>query len=184
MSKMVLTVVLATPPGFFSSSLSRSKISNFATKRLFRQLLSRRKNENVLYRCHFHSSADWFLVNLYCQREETNHKHSRCLHFNLNVYASREIKLHEGVNKLRRRVDNVHEALMDAHFTLLARIFMHKRGTIDRVLFGFGGQRNRAAQFCAVAYGGIYNLANAQVDDFVVIRLNLNADTLSCWNGR
>src|SRR5947209_11177228 len=57
---------------------------------------------------------------------------SECL--DLHIDSSREIKLHQRVNRLRRRIENVQQTLVRPNLELLARLLVHVRRTQHREL--------------------------------------------------
>src|SRR5271167_4909082 len=71
--------------------------------------------------------------------------------FDLNVNARRKIELHQSVYRVRRRLENVDQTLVCAHFKLLARFLVHVRRPQNRPAIDRRGQRNRAGYFRAGA---------------------------------
>src|SRR6185295_1278212 len=61
---------------------------------------------------------------------------------NLNVHARGQIQLHQRINRLRRRIENVHQPLVRANFELLARLLIDVRRTQHRPLVLDRRQRN------------------------------------------
>ena len=77
--------------------------------------------------------------------------------FDFDIYTGRQIELHQRVNRLRRRVENIHQALVGANLKLFTRFLVHMRAAINRVFILHGGQRNRsrhtrARSLCRVNY--------------------------------
>src|SRR5262245_32937352 len=60
----------------------------------------------------------------------------------LDVDAGRQIQLHQRINRLRRRLEDVDQALVRAHFELLARLLVDVRRAQHRPLVDFRRQRN------------------------------------------
>jgi hypothetical protein len=54
------------------------------------------------------------------------------IELDLNVHARRQFQLHQGVNGLVCRVDNVHQALVRTDFVLVTRILVDVRRNQDR----------------------------------------------------
>src|ERR1700730_18687995 len=75
----------------------------------------------------------------------------RTLKFDLDIDAGSKIKLHQSVNRLRRWIDNVENALMGPHFKLFARLLIDMRRTVDREFFNSRRQRNGPAYLCSRA---------------------------------
>src|ERR1700677_4407137 len=72
----------------------------------------------------------------------------------LDVDAGGEIELHQRVDGLRRRIDNVENPLVRADFELLARLLVDVRRAVHRELLDPRRQRNRPADPSAGALGG------------------------------
>src|SRR5881227_2491158 len=62
---------------------------------------------------------------------------------NLYVDARRQIQLHQGIHRLRCRIENVHQTLMRSDLKLLARLLIDVRRTQNGPLVFDRGQRNR-----------------------------------------
>ena len=45
----------------------------------------------------------------------------------LDVHSRRKIELHQRVDRLRRRIENVHQSLVSSNLELLARLLVHVR---------------------------------------------------------
>src|SRR3569832_1441830 len=67
---------------------------------------------------------------------------------------------------------------MDAHFKLLARVFVDEGRAVDRVLFNFGRERYRARYFRVVAKRGLDNLLYRRVEHLVLVSADFNAEAL------
>src|SRR5882757_4910255 len=61
----------------------------------------------------------------------------------LDVDAGGEIELHQRVHRLRRRVDDIEQALVRTHLELLAALLVDVRRAVDREFLDPGRQRNR-----------------------------------------
>src|SRR4030081_1336493 len=72
----------------------------------------------------------------------------------LDVDAGGKVELHQRIHRLRRRIDDIEQALVRAHLELLTALFVDVRRTVDRELLDFRRQRDRAAHLRAGALGG------------------------------
>src|SRR4051812_26025891 len=55
----------------------------------------------------------------------------KSLELDLDVDAGGQIELHQSIDGLRRRIDNVEKALVGTHFELLAALLVDMRRTVD-----------------------------------------------------
>src|SRR5699024_1209804 len=97
----------------------------------------------------------------------------------LDVDVVGQVEAHERIDRLRRRVHDVDEALVRAHLEVLAAVLVLVRRTDDAVDVLLRGQRHRADDRCTRARDRIDDLASGAVDDSVVVRLEPDADLLS-----
>src|SRR5215468_7646402 len=97
----------------------------------------------------------------------------------LDVDASGEIELHQRVHRLRRRIDDVEQALVGAHLELLAALLVDVRRPVDREFLDPGRQRDRPAHLRAGALGGRDDLARRRIEDAVIERLEPDPDVLA-----
>src|SRR5919199_3936719 len=91
------------------------------------------------------------------------------LELDLDVDAGGEIELHQRVDGLRRRVDDVEHALMGADLELLARLLVDVRRAQHREFLDLGRQRDRAAYPRAGPLCGIDDLAGRLVEHAMVV---------------
>src|SRR5690606_40738749 len=70
----------------------------------------------------------------------------KTLELDLDVDTGGQVELHQRIDGLRGRVDNVEEALVSAHLELLAALLVNVRRTVDGELLDAGRQRNRSAK--------------------------------------
>src|ERR1019366_854786 len=96
-----------------------------------------------------------------------------------HVHPRRQIELHQRVNRVRRRLENVDQTLVRAHFELLARLLVHMRRTKNRPPVDRGGQWNRPGHIRTGALGGLDNLARGLVENSVIVRLQTDANFFS-----
>src|SRR5262245_13131883 len=98
----------------------------------------------------------------------------------LAVDARRQVELHQGVERLLRRLEDVEQALVGADLELLARLLVGVRRAQHAVLVDLGRQRDRACDLRAGALGGLHDLTRALVEQLVIVGLEADADT---WSG-
>src|SRR3954471_14403060 len=98
----------------------------------------------------------------------------------LDVDAGREVQLHQCVERLLRRLEDVEQALVRANLELLARLLVGVRRAQHRVLVDLGRQRNRTGDLGAGTLRGLHDLARRLVEELVVVRLETDADA---WSG-
>src|SRR5436309_1453358 len=67
----------------------------------------------------------------------------------LDVHSSRKVKLHQRIHGLRRRIENIQQALVRADLELLARFLVHVRRTQYRVFVLHRRQWNRTSDLSA-----------------------------------
>src|SRR5437764_3068672 len=101
------------------------------------------------------------------------------LEFDLDVDAGGEIELHQRVHRLRRRIDDIEQALVRAHLELLAALLVDVWRPVDRELLDPGRQRDRAAHLRAGALRRVDDFARRRVEDAVIERLEPDADVLA-----
>src|SRR5262245_32181129 len=97
----------------------------------------------------------------------------------LDVYAGGKIELHQGVHRLRRRIDDIEQPLVRAHLELLAAFLVDVRRTVDREFLDPRRQRNRTPHLRAGALGGRHDLARRGVEDAVIERLEPDSNVLA-----
>src|SRR5262249_33948161 len=101
------------------------------------------------------------------------------LRLDLDVDAGAEIELHERVERLLRRLEDVEEPLVRADLELLARLLVDVRRAQHRVLVDLGGERDRPRHPRAGLLGRLHDLHRAVVEQLVVVSLELDPDLLS-----
>src|SRR6218665_3852679 len=97
----------------------------------------------------------------------------------LDVNIGRKFEPHERIDSLRRRVNDVDETLMGAHFEVLAAVLVLVGGTDETHHVLLCRKRHRADDVRTRAGHLVDDLACRAVDDLMVIRLQSNADLLS-----
>jgi hypothetical protein len=97
----------------------------------------------------------------------------------LDVDAGRQIELHQRVDGLRSRIDNVEQTLVGSHLELLAALLVDVRRTVDGELLDAGRQRNGAANLRTGALGRVHDLTGRRIEDPMVERLETDANILA-----
>ncbi|CAA7625446.1 hypothetical protein MCP1_50049 [Candidatus Terasakiella magnetica] len=101
------------------------------------------------------------------------------LELNLDVDASGQVELHERINGLGRRIDDVQETLVRTNFELLARLLVDVRATVDGELLDPARKRDRSAHLRPGPLGGIHDLAGGLIQHAVIEGLEADADVLA-----
>src|SRR5271170_5293332 len=102
----------------------------------------------------------------------------RSLELDFDVDAGGEIELHQRIDGLRRRIDDVEHALVGTDLELLARLLIDMRRAQHGELLDFGRQRDRAAYPRTGPLCGIDDLAGRLVENAVIVGPQSNADVL------
>ena len=97
----------------------------------------------------------------------------------LDVDAGRQVETHQRVDRLRRGVDDVDEALVGAHLEVLAGVLVLVGRADDAVDVLLGRQRHRAGDLRTRTGDRVHDLARRGVDHLVVVGLEPDADLLS-----
>ena len=100
------------------------------------------------------------------------------LDLDLDVDAGGQVEALQRVDRLGRRLEDVEQALVDAHLEVLAAVLVLVRRADDRVAVLLGGQRDRAPDRGLGAQHRLDDLLRRLVDDLVVVRLQPDADLL------
>src|SRR5580693_1497169 len=94
----------------------------------------------------------------------------------LDVDAGGEVELHQSVDGLRRRIDNVEHAFMGADLELLARLLVDMRRAQDGEFLDLGRQRDWAAHPRPGPLCRVDDLAGRLVEHAMVVGPQANAD--------
>src|SRR5690606_6276742 len=90
-----------------------------------------------------------------------------------------EIELHQCVNRLRRRIDDVEQPLVGPDFELLTRLLVDVRRAVHRKLLNSRRQRDRTSDLGARALRRADDLARGRIEDAMVKRLEPYANVLA-----
>src|SRR5438093_13213751 len=102
------------------------------------------------------------------------------LELDLDVDAGRKVQLHEGVDRLLRRVVDVDEPLVRPDLELLARVLVDERAADHGELLDPRGQRDRTRNRRPGPLRRLDDLRRGLVDELVVIGLQADPDALLC----
>src|SRR5262252_1390425 len=100
------------------------------------------------------------------------------LRFDLDIDARGEIQLHQRVQRLLRRLEDVQQSLMGADFELLSALLVHVRAAQDRELVYPRRQGNRTCDLRARSPGGLDDLSRALIEELRVICLQPDSNLL------
>src|SRR5262245_40267304 len=102
-----------------------------------------------------------------------------CSGLDLDVDARRQVQLHERVQRLLRRLEDVEQALVRANLELLARLLVHVRRAQHGELVDLGRQRHGAGDAGPGALGGVHDLTGRLIQQPVIVGLQPNSN-LGC----
>src|SRR3954468_13221824 len=100
----------------------------------------------------------------------------RLLGLVLDADPRRQVQLHEGVERLLRRLEDVEEPLVRADLELLPRLLVDVRRAEHGELVDLGGQRHGAGHAGARALRRVHDLARRLVEQAVIVGLQTNSD--------
>src|ERR1700712_2688477 len=96
--------------------------------------------------------------------------------FDLNVNACGEVELHQRIDRLRGRLNDVQHALVGANLELLARLLVDVRAAVHGELLDARRQRNGTTDHRAGTARGVGDVAGRLIEHAMVERLQANAD--------
>src|SRR5690606_7061186 len=96
----------------------------------------------------------------------------------LDVHAGGQIELHQSIDRLVRRVDDVHQSLMGPDLVLVPRVLVDVRGDQDRKALVLGRQRDRPLHRGAGPLGGLDDLTGGLIDQPMIERFQSDTDSL------
>src|SRR5258707_9259923 len=105
------------------------------------------------------------------------------LELDLDVDPGRKIELHQLVDRLRRRAQDVDEALVRADLEVLARVLVLERAADHAVDVLLRRQRDRPSDRRAAALSGVDDLLGRPVQLLVVVALQEDPDFSLCHDG-
>src|SRR5438132_10734136 len=96
--------------------------------------------------------------------------------FNLDIDARGQVELHQRIDCLRRRIENIHQALMRSDLKLLARFLIDVRRAQDGPLVLDRRQWNRPGHAGAGALRCFDNLCRRLIEDSVIVGFEPDSD--------
>src|SRR5271166_3824198 len=96
---------------------------------------------------------------------------------NLHVHTRRQIKLHQRIDRLLRRLQNIQQPLVGADHKRFPRFLIHVRRPQHAVLVFHRGQRNRAGNLRPCALCSLHNLARRLIQNAVVVGFQPDANS-------
>src|SRR5215216_7109731 len=118
------------------------------------------------------------------QRRQASLRYARALgsdllDLDLDVDAGGEVEALEGLDGLRRGLDDVDQALVNAHLEVLARVLVDVRRPDQAVAANLGRERHGTVDLGLGAHHGLDDLLRRLVDDLVVVGLEPDPDLLT-----
>src|SRR6476646_8212297 len=101
------------------------------------------------------------------------------LELDLDVDTGGQIELHQSIDGLRGRIDNVEKTLVRAHLELLAALLVDVRRTVDGELLDARRQRNGSANLGTGPFRRIHDLTRRRIENPMVERLEAYANILA-----
>src|SRR5882672_132504 len=101
------------------------------------------------------------------------------LELDLDINTGRQIELHQRIDGLRCRIDNVEKTLVRAHLELLAALLVDMRRTVDGELLDAGRQRDRSANLGTGTFRRVHDLTGRRIENSMVERLETYANILA-----
>src|SRR5699024_3353713 len=95
------------------------------------------------------------------------------------VHAGRQVELHQSVNSLVCRIDDVHQSLMSSDFKLIAAGLVDVRAAKNIEALDACGQRDRTSDNSTGSLAGINNFKSRLIDQFVIKFVVVNTNTLA-----
>ena len=96
-------------------------------------------------------------------------------HLDLDIHAGGKIQVGQRIDGLWRRIQNIDETLVHAHFILFSGVFMHKARSVDRIFMHFCRKRHRPYHLGSVADGRIYDLLDRIINYLRIVSSNFDA---------
>src|SRR5690606_33060366 len=102
----------------------------------------------------------------------------KSVELDLHVNACGEIELHQSINRLLSRLDNIEHTLVSTNLVLITGVLVHVRRNQHGVALAIGRQRNRTTNLGASTLGGINDFRGGLIDQAMVESLQPNANLL------
>src|SRR5690606_17212829 len=104
---------------------------------------------------------------------------TRALQLDLDIDPGRQVELHQGIDGLWRRIDDIEEPLVRAHLELFPALLVDMWRAQHGELLHPRRQRNRAAYLRTGALCRVDDLPRGGIEDSMIERLEPDADVLS-----
>src|SRR6185295_1052428 len=101
------------------------------------------------------------------------------LELDLDIDAGRQVELHQRVDGLGGRLDDIEQPLVGAYLELLAALLVDVRRAIDGELLDPARQRDRTAHLRARPFRRGYDLRGRGIEHAVIERLEADANVLT-----
>src|SRR5271155_561857 len=88
---------------------------------------------------------------------------------NLHIHARRQIELHQRIDRLLRRLENIEQTLVGADLKSFPRLLIHVRRTQHAVFVLHRRERNRSGNLCAGSFGRLHDLARRLIQNAIVV---------------
>src|SRR6201996_3580229 len=121
-----------------------------------------------------HRRASCSFCPLICGRES-----KKTLELDFDVDTGGQVELHQSIDGLRGRVDNVEKALVGAHLELFAALLVDVRRMCEGALLDVGRQRNGSANLSTGPFRRVHDLTGRRIEDSMVERLETDANVLA-----
>src|SRR6266481_4690150 len=134
------------------------------------------------HRCASCSFCPEGLANLQCEQDPIRKPaptFRASSELDLDVDAGGQIELHQRIDGLRGRIDNIEQALVRAHLELLAALLVDMRRTVDGELLDAGWQRNGSANLRTGTFRRVHDLTRGRIENPMVERLQAYANILA-----
>ena len=102
----------------------------------------------------------------------------RLLQLDFDVYAGWQVQLHQRINRLVSRVDNVHQTLVGTDFQLVAAGLVDVGLTQNVKALHAGRQWHGTFNDCTRALRSVNDFSGRRINQLVVKRLQANTDFL------
>src|SRR5271157_4843368 len=89
----------------------------------------------------------------------------------LDVHSRREVQLHQGIQRLLGRLQNIQQPLVNPYLELLTGLLVNMGGPQHRIFVNSRGERYRAGDFRSSSPGRVYDLSRGLVKELVIVGL-------------
>src|ERR1017187_2976818 len=96
-----------------------------------------------------------------------------------DVHTGRQVELHQRIDRLLGRLQNVQEPFVRPDFKLLARLLIHVRRAQNSCDTAGSRQRNRTGDCCAGPFRGVHDFRRRLIQHTVIVCFQTDANSLS-----